>query len=383
MGVLDCMRTPRPASGYPTRTTRPREVTLMSRYSLTHLPDSTLLHDFQALDRRVRGDVALLVAHLGEIDARRLYAPQGYPSMFDFCVQQMHYSEQSAFKRIRVARLARQSPTIYDLLAAGKLHLSALVPLSAPLTPKNAGELLAASVHRTKAQLEQMLAERFPQPDLPAMIAPLAPTSYACQLSPGRVKFSPARHATSVTVPAPVPASTPVAPPAPPARVAPLAPERYAIQCTVSQETYEKLRHAQELLGHAVPSGDLAQVLDRALDALIAQLERQKFARTARPRPCKHSDDPRHIPASVKRAVWERDGGQCTFVGENGHRCEAPTRLEWDHVEPVARGGHPTVKGLRLRCRAHNQLAAERVFGRDFMHSKQPPETSRRLARGA
>jgi hypothetical protein len=343
----------------------------MSRYSLKHLPDSTLLHDFQALDHRVRGDVALLIAHLGEIDARRLYAPQGYPSMFDFCVRRMHYSEQSAFKRIRVARLARQFPAIYDLRAEGKLHLSALVTLSAHLTPKNAGELLAASVHRTKAQLEQMLAERFPQPDVPAMIAPLAPTSYACQLSLGRVKFSPTEHAMLPEATAPTPTPVLVTPPAAPARVAPLAPERYSIQCTVSQSTYEKLQRAKELLGHAVPSGDLAQVLDRALDALNEKLEHRKFARTAHPRPCHRSDDARHIPASVKRAVWERDQGRCTFVGDGGHRCESRTRLEFDHVEPVAQGGHATVKGLRLRCRAHNQLEAERVFGRDFMNTRR------------
>ena len=82
----------------------------------------------------------------------------------------------------------------------------------------------------------------------------------------------------------------------------------------------------------------------------------------------------------MKRAVWERDGGQCTFVSESGHRCESRTRLEFDHVEPVATGGHATVKGLRLRCRAHNQFEAERAFGRDFMNTKR--ERAQREAAG-
>jgi hypothetical protein len=98
---------------------RPREVTFMSRYSLRHLSDSALLHDFQALDGRVRGDVALLVAHIAEVDTRRLYAPAGYSSMFEFCVHRMHHSEDEAYRRIRAARLARQFPAIYDLLAGG------------------------------------------------------------------------------------------------------------------------------------------------------------------------------------------------------------------------------------------------------------------------
>jgi len=139
----------------------------------------------------------------------------------------------------------------------------------------------------------------------------------------------------------------------------------------MDQQTHDDLLYAQALLGHVVPNGDLAQVFGRALKVLIAQLEQQKFAKTDRPRPCRRSDDARHIPASVKRAVWERDGGQCTFVGENGHRCESRTRLEYDHVEPVATGGHATVQGLRLRCRAHNQFEAEHKFGREFMNTKR------------
>jgi 5-methylcytosine-specific restriction endonuclease McrA len=168
-----------------------------------------------------------------------------------------------------------------------------------------------------------------------------------------------------------------VPPPAPPARVAPLAPERFAIQCTVDRETHDLIRYAQTLLGHAVPSGDLPEAIRRAFACLVGELEQQKFAKTERPRPCRPSEHARQIPADVKRAVWERDGGRCTFVSENGHRCEARTRLEFDHVEAVAQGGHATVKGLRLRCRAHNQLEAERAFGRDFMNTKREREAKR------
>jgi 5-methylcytosine-specific restriction endonuclease McrA len=139
----------------------------------------------------------------------------------------------------------------------------------------------------------------------------------------------------------------------------------------MDQEAHDDLLYAQALLGHSVPDGDPAQVFARALKTLVAHLEKQKFAKTDRPRPCRESENVRHVPAEVKRTVWERDGGQCTFVSENGHRCDARTRLEFDHVEPVATGGHATVQGLRLRCRAHNQFTAEQAFGRDFMNAKR------------
>jgi hypothetical protein len=164
-----------------------------------------------------------------------------------------------------------------------------------------------------------------------------------------------------------------LAPQTPRARVSPIAPERFAVQLTISQETHDKLRYAQALLGHAVPSGDLSQVLGRALDALIAVLERNKFAATSRTRPFSRrgGSNERKVPAAIRRTVWQRDGGRCTFTSDKGHRCESRTRLEFDHVQPVARGGLTTAANLRLRCRAHNQLAAERAFGAGFMERKR------------
>jgi 5-methylcytosine-specific restriction endonuclease McrA len=129
-----------------------------------------------------------------------------------------------------------------------------------------------------------------------------------------------------------------------------------------------------------VPSGDLAEVLDRALVALIEKLERQKLAATDRPRAARPSRGPRHVPAHVRRAVWRRDQGRCTFTSDSGRRCEARDFPEFDHVEPVARGGRATISGIRLRCRAHNQHAAERAFGAGFMLRKRE---AARESRGA
>ena len=117
----------------------------------------------------------------------------------------------------------------------------------------------------------------------------------------------------------------------------------------------------------------IAEVIDRALDALVRQLEKQKFGATCKPRKSspRTSVNPRHIPAAVKRAVWQRDRGQCSFVSQTGHRCGSRKRLEFDHIDPVARGGEATVEGIRLLCRAHNQYEAERVLGTGFMNGKR------------
>jgi hypothetical protein len=167
-----------------------------------------------------------------------------------------------------------------------------------------------------------------------------------------------------------------VAPAAPPATAAgaetatgitrsvatPLAPERYRIQLTVSRETHNKFRHAQDLLRHALPSGDAAGVLDRALTLLINELERKRFAATSRPRPEGTPSTARHVPAAVRRAVWQRDAGRCRFVGASG-RCRETAFLELHHVEPFATGGAATVGNIELRCRAHNLYEARLFFG--------------------
>lgn len=173
----------------------------------------------------------------------------------------------------------------------------------------------------------------------------------------------------------------------PPAKTKPLTPERHSLQLTMTKETHDKLRRAQALLGHQISSGDISAVLDRALDVLIDKLEKRKLAATDKPRSSERPSDRephrRYIPADVRRAVRKRDGDRCTFVSEAGHRCTEGRVLEFDHAEPLARGGESTVDGVRLRCRAHNQDAAECAFGLDFMkHKRQAAREAAARSRG-
>ena len=163
--------------------------------------------------------------------------------------------------------------------------------------------------------------------------------------------------------------------------MAPVAPERFVLHLTIGQRTHDKLRYAQDLLRHAITSGDLGEVLDRVLDLAVGQLEKRKFAATRQPRSNRRpTASRRHVPAQVKWAVWARDGGRCAFVSADGRRCPARSFLEYDHVEPVARGGRATVAGLRLRCRGHNQYEAERAFGADYMKAKREAARRERAA---
>jgi hypothetical protein len=349
----------------------------VNHYSLTHVPDPTLLRDLRSLLSRERATTAELLAHLAEVDARKLYAAAGHPSMFAWCVEELHLSEDVAYKRIQAARTARRFPVIFSAVADGRLNLSGVVLLAPHLGEANADEMLAAAAGRTRAGIEEWLARRFPRSELLPLVTQFPTVQEPDgQLAPGRVKLDDTKlTAGQVETDDRDDQLAPgrVAAFAASARLTPSAPGRYSLQLTIGKDTHDKLRHAQALLGHQIPSGEVADVLDRALDALIGQLERRKFAATSRPgsRPRRPSTNPRHVPAEVRRAVWQRDAGQCTYVSTGGHRCEARTRIEFDHVEPVARGGRATVNGVRLRCRVHNQYAAECAFGAGFMSRKR------------
>ena len=339
----------------------------MSTYSLSHVSDAVLARDLVAAAARDRASTATLLAHIAEFDARKLYLPAAHSSMYSYCVHELRLCEQAAFKRIRAARTARQYPAIFTAIADGRLHLSAVILLAPYLTPENADELLETAARQNRETIERLLAERFPRPDLPERIEAIP----APQLSPGTVGASGSGELQLSSRTVKAPARQPAADRAP-QKLTPLSPQRYALQAMVDQETSDLLRHAQTLLGHQLSSGDIAPVLTPALRLLVRHLECRKFAAMDRPRRRgRSSSNPRHIPAAVKRAVRERDQDQCTFRSESGQRCPARTRLEFDHIEPVARGGVATVDGMRLRCRAHNQYDAECTFGAGFMDRKR------------
>jgi hypothetical protein len=217
-------------------------------YSLRHLPNEVLKRELFVVAGRESGATAIVIAHIGEFDSRELYLPAGYPSMYQYCVQELKFSEDEAYKRIEVARVAMRFPEIFPALAERRLHMTAVLKLAPHLNEANAATLLLEVEHKTKPQLEQLLATRFPRPGFPTLIQPLVS---ATQLAPERVGLP-----ESAAQPASSASSVPAAPAPTYPRITPLAPERFAMRVTISQQTREKMRRAQDPLGHAVPSGD-------------------------------------------------------------------------------------------------------------------------------
>ncbi len=508
-------------------------------WKLDTLSDRQLLQGLGAVLGSGRRLTAELIAHLGEVEDRRLHLEAACSSMFSYCVNRLGLSEDEACRRIEVARLARRYPAMFPLLASGKLslsvaallkpHLSAENPLARPdplngLDPLAVLELLTAVSGRSVQQAREVLAARYPRPDVPSSVRKLPERRAAQPLgralggagqsAPGRAPVgaetlstatlvSPAPSATAAStathsVPQPsfttpssvvgrvilVPETSAgagggttstlqpsVASLSPTSgfragRIEPLAAQRYKVQFTADTELKGKLELARDLMRHAHPSGDFAPIILRALDLLIEDLMKKRFgagarrkapstaepsvgsnlSRTAMPsgtakpsdrvapcdtaepfepglsdiskplRPAKPSSSKqrsatantradaaarvtrndcarttpsenghagvtpsdvalpasqtaksRHVRRAARRSVLERDGLRCSWVDAGGARCDSRAWLEHDHRQPLGKGGDSEPDNVRLLCRAHNCLAAEREYGRQHM----------------
>ena len=328
--------------------------------SFSTLSDDELLRRLSELLQKSRRVESELVAHIGEVDARRLYAREAAPSMFAYCTEVLNLSEHEAYLRIAVARASRKHPMLLEMLAEGRLPLSVIARLAPHLTEANRETVLAQAEGKTKRQIEELVAELAPKPDVPATMRKLPERrDETSQLVPEPVTF--------LHTPAPARSMAPARRPV----VEPLAPARYKVQFTASAELHDKLNRLQALMRSSVPDGDLATIIEEAVTEKLERLEARRFAKTKAPRKgleqTNTSPTSRYIPAPVKRAVRERDCDQCAFVDARGRRCKAREGLELHHKQPYGRGGDHNPDNLQIMCRVHNGYLAEQDYGKEVM----------------
>ena len=308
--------------------------------------------------------------------------------MFKYCTDRLGFSEHVAFKRITAARLARKFPAVLRRIARGDVHLTAVKALAKILTAENHERVLAQAAGKKTWEVEILVASLAPKPDVPPQIRKLPQIRRALVERGG--KATDARDArngntsdatdagqlatanASRRPPSQAP-NTPAPRPGEHGTVAPLSEDRFKVQFSASSALRDKLQRAEELLGplHAggVANGDIAGVVERALDELIEDLEKKRFAKTTRPQKKQRARKPgtRYVPRQVRREVAERDGGRCAFTDKEGRRCEEHRALEFHHQHAFALGGEATTANISLLCRAHNVLEAERDFGSKHM----------------
>ena len=243
-------------------------------------------------EREVQVDFLL---HLAVFDARRAYVEAGYPSLWTYCLEVLHLREGAAGRRIGAMRVLVRFPRLEGPLRDGRLSLSTLIVLGPVLREENVDALLARAAFRTKREVEELVVSLKPRPE-PALEA--------------------------------------------------VAQDRWSLRVTVDRELKDDLEMLRCLLAHKVPDGDLTKVLHEAIRCAVEKHGKRRGAVS----PDREAIRPAPIPktartpsAAVRREVWGRDGGRCTFVARDGRRCDGRFKLEFDHIDE---DGPPTAANL-------------------------------------
>ena len=279
---------------------------------LAALSSSDLLDALDRVAADGRELTADLIALLAECDGRKMYALEGYESLFEFCVRRLRLSESQAYHRIQAARAARDFPLVLERLRAGRVTMTAVALLREHLTDANHRQVLDWAEGRRKREVEMYVRSLDPKPDVASSLRRLASpqtrpaeaANMATVRQPTEVPMAPRQEAdaeaplmalvsstwkpdqvadTGVLARTPQAATASQVGGAPTRRaeIRPLSPARYSLHVTISEETRDKLRRAQDLLRHTGAT-DAADVLDRALTLLVAQLERKKAGASRR-----------------------------------------------------------------------------------------------------
>jgi hypothetical protein len=332
--------------------------------SLARLTDDELATRVKSLAAREHATAACVIAHLAEMDTRDIHLRAGYPRLYDYCLKVLHLTEWEAWNRIEAGRVARRFPLVFDMLEEGSIQLTGIKLLGPHLTEENHRRVLDCARWKTKLETGEIVARLHPVPDVPSSVIPIP--EFTVVPEPALPTVSTTGSTPAPTVAREAASTTPTLPPTRPAVLTPLSPQRYRLQVTISGDTLAKLRRTKDLLGHVVPAGDDDAVLNRALTVLIDKLEREKWARTDKPRPGR----PRHPrarrpSAAVLRILWQRDEGRCRYTSADGHRCEETRRVVPHHLDPWVLAGSPDdPAAYELRCQRHNDYEGRLYFGK-------------------
>jgi hypothetical protein len=309
--------------------------------SLAKLSEQKLLDHFASLVARDRRTTAELLVAIAEIDERKLWAARACSSMFTFCMERFHMSEQVTVKRIWAARMARRFPVILGMVARGELHLGAIHLLAKHLTAENHARVHERARHRSCREVERLVAELAPRPDVPSRIRALpgaqgagraveadsngrgssnwpstaalagggsAAAAFEFRASSHEVSANTSStdagnqnarehsdstgHVSSLRMPGTSGSRTAPKP------IVPLSPRRYKIEITVDEDTHDKLRSLQDLLARSDTGRDPAAIISRAIEELLVRTLGRKAAYTDRARPAKPEN---HSTAATPR----------------------------------------------------------------------------------
>jgi hypothetical protein len=272
-----------------------------------------------------------VLQHLREIDSRKSFALWGHSNLYAYCTEELKYSRGSAHRRIASMKLLREVPELEPKIESGELNVSTLSQahsffnqeerqLGKTYSVEEKKEILSQIEGKSSDQTERLLKSKSPE-----------------QKKPEKKRVLNAKETE--------------------------------IRFTAGQNLMEKFERLKNLMGHKSDAQTYAGLFEELADLALKKLDPMEKPTVVPPSETKSSTgETRYIPEKLKRAIWQRDKGRCSYVDpESGKRCESKHALQYEHIVPFGRGGKSTFGNLKLLCVSHNQLAAIQAYGPEKM----------------
>lgn len=310
---------------------------------LSKISNQDLLHRMDKLVRTERKITHLILCHINEVEARRLYAELGFGSMFKYLTVHCGYGEDSAYRRLQAARLLKKAPEIAVKLEEGTLNLTQLTQVQKCLKQESkAGNFIES--HQTLQILEQIQNK----------------SSYETKKTLA-VEFNQPIQMHEV--------------------VKPQQDDSVRIELTFTAEQMKVLAEAKDLLSHVLPEGNLAEVISYLAKAYNKKIKGKGFVKrevvaenveTKKVAGAKvagsamnatpgFTTERKRSPIRItdRRGLLAKANYCCEYLHrETNKRCQSTYQLQIDHEIPIACGGTNAPDNLRVLCRTHNILAA-------------------------
>jgi 5-methylcytosine-specific restriction endonuclease McrA len=316
---------------------------------------------------------------LGEVYKRSLYLVDGHSTMTDYCTKRFGLSEYSVYKRIQLAKIATKFPEILEALRERKLSLTTASLIAPKLKPETYREQISQCVGKSKDEVKRILVSWEPKPDIRDSVRHYKrPVTGEVQpILIENTAHEPNRNQPQNFLELQQPKITKdYGSDTKRQELIPLSEERTYLRFSVSRETDEKLKRAKDVCGVK----GLGEILDLALEALLEKKDparreerrrKREVLRPAQDDENRHAEPkakhPKPVPLRIKDKLLRESGYQCSYVSSEGHRCQAKTKLEVDHVRPRAKGGTNDPENLRILCREHNRYQGALHFGWEKM----------------
>ncbi len=374
----------------------------------------------EKLVRAEKQSVALVIAHIAEISRRKDELDPTYKNLFEYCERRLGLSEGCVALRLQVANVSRRFPQILVALAENRISLSVAGRLAPNLCEDNVEELLRECAGKTTREVKEVLVRYKEQPVFASSIRKLPPGAEQSEAAGTTEAQANSQRAEEHAATSPVAELRSAPAQGPAALLEPARPELYNFRFAGGKKLKEKFNRLAEVLGIEQPLNKMAEIFEESLDIALdkkdpkrrrerrLQRERKRSEREresradkispARPsamagasaaegdskeegasRGAEERASSRYIPSEVRERVFERAGYQCEYRAADGTRCSARTGLQIEHERPFAIYRTHDERYLRAFCRRHNRLAAERIYGAEFMERKIEQKRAERV----